>query len=62
MASQAIATDAFPLPPLNADLLDRITRTLAETAEDYDRSAQFPRANFDLLVKAVESIGAEVIA
>ena len=51
MASQAVAANAFPLPPLSADLLDRITRSLAETAEDYDRSAEFPRANFDLLAR-----------
>ena len=51
MASQAVAANAFPLPPLSVDLLDRITRSLAETAEDYDRSAEFPRANFDLLAR-----------
>ncbi len=49
MASQALAPEA-PLPvPIGADHLDRITRQLAETAESYDRSAEFPRANFDPL-------------
>lgn len=37
--------------PVTAELLDRITRQLAATAEDYDRSAEFPRANFDLLAR-----------
>ncbi len=32
-------------------LLEEVTRRLAETAESYDRSAEFPRANFDLLAK-----------
>ncbi|HEX7875586.1 MAG TPA: acyl-CoA dehydrogenase family protein [Sphingobium sp.] len=51
MASQPIAPAAFTRPsePIAAELLDRITRQLGETAEQYDRSAQFPRANFDLL-------------
>jgi len=29
--------------------LDRLTRAFADTAEHYDRSAEFPRANFDIL-------------
>ncbi|WP_242126282.1 acyl-CoA dehydrogenase family protein [Sphingobium sp. Sx8-8] len=51
MASQAVAPEAFPSSPtpIGPDLLDRITRTLAETAEHYDRTAEFPRAGFDLL-------------
>ena len=32
-------------------VLDEITRRLAETADAYDRSAEFPRANLDLLAK-----------
>lgn len=53
MASQALATDAFPpsAPPIGSDLLERVTRQLTETAEVYDRSAEFPRANFDLLAR-----------
>jgi alkylation response protein AidB-like acyl-CoA dehydrogenase len=31
--------------------LDDITRQLAATAEAYDRSAEFPRANFDILAR-----------
>lgn len=52
MASQAVARDDASLPhhpPIGADQLDRLTRRLAETAEQYDRSGEFPRANFDLL-------------
>lgn len=51
MASQAVAPEASPpfLTPIGPDLLDRISRKLAETAEHYDRNAEFPRANFDLL-------------
>lgn len=51
MASQLVAPEASPSPhlPIGSDLLDRITRTLAETAEHYDRSAEFPRVNFDFL-------------
>lgn len=54
MASQPLSFDGTPssiLPPIGTDLLDRITRQLAETAEHYDRSAEFPRGNFDLLAK-----------
>lgn len=51
MASQAVISDAVArsYAPIDAELLDRITRELAATAEQYDRSAEFPRANFDLL-------------
>ncbi|RXR28433.1 acyl-CoA dehydrogenase family protein [Sphingobium fluviale] len=35
--------------PISQTLLDDITRRLAATAEDYDRSSEFPRANFDYL-------------
>jgi alkylation response protein AidB-like acyl-CoA dehydrogenase len=59
MASQAIAREDAtsksthrPLAePVGADLLDRITKQLAATAEHYDRSGEFPRANFDLLAQ-----------
>lgn len=52
MASQAIILDApDPAAPLSADLLDRVTRQLAASAEQYDRSAEFPRANFELLAR-----------
>lgn len=38
--------------PIPAAVLDRITRSLSETAEHYDRTAEFPRENFDLLARA----------
>ncbi len=41
---------AAPAFPSDADL-HRITRALALTAEQYDRSGTFPRANFDLLAR-----------
>lgn len=36
-------------PDLSDANLARITAALAQSAQDYDRSGQFPRANFDLL-------------
>ena len=36
---------------VSQEVLDRLTRIFAETAEAYDRSAQFPRANFDILAE-----------
>ena len=54
MASQPVSLAGVPAsshPALSSDFLDRLTRQLAETAEHYDRSAQFPRANFDLLAR-----------
>jgi alkylation response protein AidB-like acyl-CoA dehydrogenase len=52
--SASIALDRFaqPAAPIAQDRLDDITRRLAATAEAYDRSAQFPRANFDILARA----------
>ncbi|MFT3964516.1 MAG: acyl-CoA dehydrogenase family protein [Sphingobium sp.] len=38
--------------PVSQAILDEITRRLAETAEELDRSAEFPRANFGLLAEA----------
>ena len=35
--------------PVPQSVLDSVTRRLAATAEAYDRSAEFPRANFDIL-------------
>jgi alkylation response protein AidB-like acyl-CoA dehydrogenase len=35
--------------PIAESLLDDITRRLAASAEAFDRSAEFPRANFDIL-------------
>lgn len=42
------AASASPVPQV---VLDRVTARLAATAEAYDRSAEFPRANFDLLAE-----------
>lgn len=47
----AIANPARPAPHLPQAELDDLTRRLAATAEDYDRSGEFPRANFDLLAE-----------
>ena len=35
--------------PVPQAVLDRVTARLAATAEAFDRSAEFPRANFDIL-------------
>ncbi|MDR7154765.1 alkylation response protein AidB-like acyl-CoA dehydrogenase [Sphingobium xenophagum] len=52
MASQPIILDTVPsYTPVAAGLLDHITRQLGATAERYDRSGEFPRANFDLLAQ-----------
>jgi alkylation response protein AidB-like acyl-CoA dehydrogenase len=37
--------------PVAKSLLDDITRRLAATAEAFDRSAEFPKANFDILAQ-----------
>lgn len=37
--------------PVDQAVLDRVTRRLSETAEHYDRTAEFPRANFDILAE-----------
>jgi alkylation response protein AidB-like acyl-CoA dehydrogenase len=50
--SLAISHPQAPQTPVPQTLLDDITRRLAETAEAYDRSAEFPRANFDILAEA----------
>ncbi len=38
--------------PVPQAVLDDITRRLAASAEEFDRSAEFPRANFDILAQA----------
>jgi len=48
------ATLAAPRPAagsISQQKLDELTRQLALTAEAYDRSAEFPRANFDILAE-----------
>lgn len=42
MASQAFVPETPTLAPIGPERLDRITRQLAEIAETYDRSAEFP--------------------
>ncbi|WP_336973624.1 acyl-CoA dehydrogenase family protein [Sphingobium aromaticiconvertens] len=56
MATQPVSVPELPrggsVPvDLPTDVLDRITRQLAATAEAYDRSGEFPTANFDLLAR-----------
>ena len=52
MASQPRIIDSVPFDtPVSAELLDHITRQLGATAERYDRSGEFPRANFDMLAQ-----------
>ena len=48
-----LAVSPFPdiAMPVDQTMLDRITRRLSQTAEAFDRSGEFPRANFDLLAE-----------
>jgi alkylation response protein AidB-like acyl-CoA dehydrogenase len=47
-----LARRADIAPDLSDANLARITHALAQTAQDYDRSGDFPRTNFDLLARA----------
>ncbi len=49
--SLALAHDDAPGGPVPDAVLDRVTHRLAATAEAFDRSAEFPRANFDILAE-----------
>jgi alkylation response protein AidB-like acyl-CoA dehydrogenase len=49
--SVALAPTPRPGPPIPEARLDDLTRRLALNAEAYDRSVQFPRANFDILAQ-----------
>jgi alkylation response protein AidB-like acyl-CoA dehydrogenase len=40
-----------PIEPLAESLLDDVTRRLGATAEAFDRSAEFPKANFEILAQ-----------
>jgi alkylation response protein AidB-like acyl-CoA dehydrogenase len=51
MATLAVAREVSQACPIPQTRLDEITRRLAETAEGFDRSGEFPRANFDLLAR-----------
>jgi alkylation response protein AidB-like acyl-CoA dehydrogenase len=48
-AEASVTTGGVSIP--HNDQLDHISRLLGETAEHYDRTAEFPRANFDLLAR-----------
>jgi alkylation response protein AidB-like acyl-CoA dehydrogenase len=50
-ADLAIAPNRPATGPVPQATLDRITERLAATAEAFDRSAEFPRANFDILAE-----------
>ncbi|TCM14200.1 alkylation response protein AidB-like acyl-CoA dehydrogenase [Novosphingobium sp. PhB165] len=50
LASRDVAAAPGLVSPSDRDL-NRITAALAATAEQYDRSGEFPRANFDLLAR-----------
>jgi alkylation response protein AidB-like acyl-CoA dehydrogenase len=50
-AALAIAPRRSASPLIPQARLDALTQALAATAEAYDRSAEFPRANFDILAK-----------
>jgi alkylation response protein AidB-like acyl-CoA dehydrogenase len=49
-AAIALARRA-PAAPISQERLDALTAALAATAEAYDRSGEFPRANFDILAR-----------
>jgi alkylation response protein AidB-like acyl-CoA dehydrogenase len=49
MPATLVAAPRPAADPIPQERLDDITRRLAATAEAYDRSAEFPRANFDIL-------------
>jgi alkylation response protein AidB-like acyl-CoA dehydrogenase len=50
-ATLAIATTGRAAGPVSRAVLDRVTARLAATAEAFDRSAEFPQANFDILAE-----------
>jgi alkylation response protein AidB-like acyl-CoA dehydrogenase len=53
MPSTLALAEADPIPaPVPQPVLDSITRRLAATAEAFDRSGEFPQANFDILADA----------
>lgn len=51
MATHAVSPLPLPRDAISTERLDRLTGQLAENAEHYDRVAEFPRANFDILAK-----------
>jgi alkylation response protein AidB-like acyl-CoA dehydrogenase len=50
-ATLAIASTDRAAGPVSQAVLDRVTARLAATAEAFDRSAEFPQANFDILAE-----------
>ena len=50
-ATLAIAHAEVPAGPVPQAMLDDVTRRLGATAEAFDRSAEFPQANFDILAE-----------
>jgi alkylation response protein AidB-like acyl-CoA dehydrogenase len=52
MATQLVRSQPpVALPPVEEEVLGQITQKLAQSAEHYDRTAEFPRANFELLAR-----------
>lgn len=51
MATLAVPHVLRPAGPIDQTVLDRVTRRVGEQAEHYDRTAEFPRANFDILAE-----------
>jgi alkylation response protein AidB-like acyl-CoA dehydrogenase len=49
--SAVLARASRPAEPLSPERLEDLTRKMAATAEAYDRAAEFPRANFDILAE-----------
>lgn len=50
-ANLALAHGDVPPGPVPQAVLEGVTRRLAATAEAFDRSAEFPQANFDILAE-----------
>ena len=51
MSATLTITRAADVGPVPQSVLDTVTRRLAATAEAYDRSAEFPKANFEILAE-----------
>jgi alkylation response protein AidB-like acyl-CoA dehydrogenase len=52
MATRIVSVPPYPAgEAASVAQLDRVTRQLAATAEHYDRSAEFPAANFEILAR-----------
>jgi alkylation response protein AidB-like acyl-CoA dehydrogenase len=51
MSANVVAVEGPDTRPVPPELLEAITRRLGSTAEAYDRSAEFPRENFEFLAE-----------